>query len=514
MKVATDPRPASTHTGYQSLCDELRQAATLASIGSLLGWDQETMMPPRGAALRAEQLAMIAAVAHERWTSDRVGELLEGCEGDAELSSDSGVAANLRETRRQFDRAVRLPAAFVAEFARTTSEAVEVWRAARNRSDFAAFAPWLERVVGLSRERAALLGAAAGDEQYDTLMEDYEPGVRSAQVEQVFGALRPRLLDLLDAVKSSGNPPDRAPLDVELPVASQVEFSARVVRQLGFDENAGRIDTSTHPFCSGIGPGDTRLTTRYQPGNFPDALSSTMHETGHGLYEQGLPKAEHFGEPLAESASLGIHESQSRLWENMVGRSAAFWEWALPEANACFGGALAGFTPDNLFRAANIVRPSLIRVESDEVTYNLHIMLRFDLERAMLSGDLPVAELPAAWNERMRIDLGITVPDDRRGCLQDVHWSGGMIGYFPTYTLGNLYAAQFWQALRSDLPDAGSQIRRGEFGELLGWLRSHIHRHGRRYTAAELCQRATGAPLSPEPLVGYLESKVQRVYDL
>lgn len=512
--MRTEAGPAETHPGYESLRGEMRKAATLASVGSLLGWDQETMMPPRGGALRAEQLAVITSLAHERWTSDRIGELLAACEADAELASDEAVAANLRETRRQFDRAVRLPAAFVGEFARTTSEAVEVWRVARDRSDFAAFAPWLARVVELSREKASLLGGGGGDGQYDALMEGFEPGVRSAEVERVFSELRPRLLELIQAADSSGAAPGRAPLDVELPIASQIEFNARIVRQLGFDVDAGRIDTSTHPFCSEIGPGDTRLTTRYQPANFPDALSSTMHETGHGLYEQGLPKAEHFGEPLAESASLGIHESQSRLWENMVGRSLEFWEWALPQANACFGEALAGFTPIDLFHAVNIVRPSLIRVESDEVTYNLHIMLRFDLERAMLSGGLPVAELPAAWNERMLSDLGIAVPDDRRGCLQDVHWSGGLIGYFPTYTLGNLYAAQFWQAMRSDLPDAGAQIRRGEFGELLGWLRSHIHRHGRRFTAAELCERATGAPLSPEPLVGYLERKLQRVYEL
>ena len=402
MENEAHPPPAAG-SEYVELRGELRRAAVLESVVGLLSWDQETMMPPAGGAARAEQLAAVSALAHERRTSTRIGDLLAACEADAALLRDGAVAANVREARRQFDRAVRLPSAFVGEFARTTSEAVEVWRSARERSDFAEFKPHLERVLELSRERAELLGAGpTGNQRYDALLEDYEPGMRSDAIQATFDALRPRVRQLIDRVAGSSVTPDEAPMRAPIPIPAQVEFNQQVVRALGFSMQAGRLDTSTHPFCSDIGPGDTRLTTRYTAIGFPDALSSSMHEAGHGLYEQGLPTGEHFGEPLGQSASLGIHESQSRLWENMVGRSSFFWRWALPTAHRLFGNSVAGFTPEQMFRVVNRVQPSLIRVDSDEVTYNLHIMLRFDLERALLSGDLPVDDLPDAWNRRMQ----------------------------------------------------------------------------------------------------------------
>jgi carboxypeptidase Taq len=295
-------------------------------------------------------------------------------------------------------------------------------------------------------------------------------------------------------------------------VERQARFSREVAEAIGYDFKAGRLDVSTHPFTEGLAPGDTRITSRFQEAPFADGLGSTMHEAGHALYEQGLPKDRYHGRPLSEAVSLGIHESQSRLWENQVGRSRSFWNWALPRACSTLG--LDGPDLEQLYRAMNIVTPSLIRVEADEATYNLHIMLRFDLERAMLHGDLATTDLPAAWNDRIRADLGLAVPDDARGCLQDIHWSMGAIGYFPTYTLGNLYSAQIWEAVRKDLPDLDQQIGSGEFQPLLAWLREKIHRHGRRWPAEELGERVTGNRLSHEPLMRYLRGKLRPVYGL
>ena len=498
---------------YDELRRDLREAAVLASAGALLSWDQETLLPPRGFQLRAEQLAALSGIVHERRTRPQVGEWLDAAEADAELGADPDAAANLREIRREYDRAVKLPGSLVREIAQTGALAQHAWRDAREGNDFASFAPWLRKTYDLARARAECYrpgaSAAAG---YEALLDEFEPGATVEPLARVFAELRDRLTPLIAEIAASGVSLS-GPLDgLAIEPSHQMELNRRVAARIGFDFDAGRLDTSTHPFCEGIGPGDTRLTTRFQEDRFLDSLSSTLHEAGHGLYEQGLPKEEHLGEPLGESASLGIHESQSRLWENMVGRSRPFWEWALPEARAALGSDLGGATVEDLYRAANRVRPGLIRVDSDEATYNLHILLRFDLERALFAGDLAVDDLPGEWNERMRRDLGVAVPDDRRGCLQDIHWSMGAVGYFPTYTLGNLYGAQLWEAARRDLAGLDEAIARGEFGGLLGWLREHIHRHGRRYSAMELCERATGAPLSAEPFFRYLEGKLRAIY--
>jgi len=501
-------------TPYDVLRRELRETEVLGSIGGLLSWDQETMMPPAGTGLRAEQAAQLSQIVHERQTSQHFAELLARCEEDPELTNDPAQAANLREIRRDFDRAVRLPTSLVRAFAETTTHAQQVWKSARQESDFPAFAPWLERILELTRERSACLATEESPDPYDPLLDTYEPGARAADIQAVFDDLRAKLAPLIREVAAASRRPSPRIHEIAVPIARQAAFNEKVAQRIGFDFGAGRLDTSTHPFCQGIGPGDTRITTRYAETGFFDALSSTLHEAGHALYEQGLPKDRHLGEPLGDAVSLGIHESQSRLWENMIGRSRAFWTWALPEAKEAFGPALDDVALDEVYGAMNLVQPGLIRVESDEATYNLHIMIRFDLERAMLSGDLPVAELPGAWNERVRSDLGLEVPDDRRGCLQDVHWSIGALGYFPTYTLGNLYAAQLWAEIQTRLPDLDAALERGEFDDLLAWLRTEIHAHGRRYTAPELCERVTGRPLGADPFLSYLEEKVRPLYGI
>ena len=510
------PDPSTeTNTPYARLLAELRELAVLGSINATLGWDQEVMMPPAAAELRGEQAALLSTLMHERRTSPALGDLIARCEGDAETMADPDAAANLRNLRHDYDRVTKLPTKLVREMAEVSTLSMSRWREARENGDFAAFAPWLERLVGLNRATAEALGVPEGGELYDALLENYEPGMRAAELDRVFGELRAGLVPLIGELREVGTRPDTAWMDIPLAVDAQVAFNRGVVERMGFDFSGGRLDVSTHPFCESAGPGDTRMTTRYEEKQLLSALHGTMHEAGHGLYEQGLPKAERFGQPLAEAASMGIHESQSRMWENLVGRSRPFWEWALPELQRQVGDpAVAALDVDTVYRGLNVVEPGLIRIESDEATYNLHIMLRFDLERALLRGDLAVADLPGAWNERVRADLGLEVPGDKEGVLQDIHWSMGAIGYFPTYTLGNLYAAQLWDALSRDLPDLDDQLRRGEFGGLLGWLRTHVHAHGRRYTAPELCQRATGRPLSHEPLLRYLEGKLRPVYGL
>jgi len=492
-------------TAYTELLQHLRETATLASAGAVLAWDHETYMPPKGAALRGEQMAALSAIVHERRTSSRAGELLAACEANPELRADADAAANLRALRRDFNRATRLPTSLVRSFAQTTSRAMHEWRKAREAGNFGVFAPWLQEVVDLNRERAEALGVPDGGEAYDALLEDYEPGMTTAEIRRTFDALRAGLTPLIREIAASGRRPDDAWQRTRVPVERQVAFNRGVMEQMGFDFEAGRLDVSAHPFCEGIGPGDVRITTRYREDAWADALSATLHETGHALYEQNLPREERFGQPLAEAASMGIHESQSRMWENLVGRSRPFWEWALPRMQEALGEpALRALDVDTVYRGMNIVEPGLIRIESDEATYNLHIMLRFDLER----------DLPAAWNDRMRGDLGLRVPGDAQGALQDIHWSMGAIGYFPTYTLGNLYAAQFWTTIQAALPELDDQLRRGEFAPLTAWLRENIHAHGRRYTAPELCERITGKPLSHEPLLAYLEGKLRPIYGI
>jgi len=490
---------------YAQLLAVSREAAVLGATSALLAWDQETYMPPGAGERRAEQLELMARLGHERATDPRIGDWLRSCQASP---GDDQQQAAVRELQRDHERATRLPTALVAELAATESRAQQAWGAARAASEFEQFLPWLDKMVSLQQQKADCL-AQDGQSRWDALADLYEPGMRADNLRALFAPLRQRLVALRQQL-DRGERPDVTFKTREIEATRQESFVRAVVAAMGFDFQRGRIDRSAHPFCTSIG-GDVRLTTRFYKDNVLDALGSTMHEGGHGLYEQGLP-GEHFGSPLGEAVSLGIHESQSRLWENHVGRSAAFWQWCWPHAAKHLGTACDGQDAQSVYRLSNLVTPDLIRVEADEATYDLHVMVRFEIEQALIEGDLSAADLPARWNELYLDFLGVEVPDDRRGCLQDVHWSCGLFGYFPTYTMGNLYAAQFAAKADEALGGLDSLMAAGEFAPLCQWLRDNVHRHGRRYSPAQLCERATGAPLSSEHFTDYLTQKLHEVY--
>jgi len=496
---------------YDELVRELQQTALLGSCASVLGWDEQTYMPPGGAEHRSNQLGLLAGLTHDRATSPRIGELLDALE-QSELTRDpdSPEAVNIREARRDYDRATKLPRRLVEDLSRVSTLAQQAWVEARKQSNFSHFLPWLEKIVPLKREEAAAIGYGDGI-PYDALLDDYEPGATAADIQRLFTPLRDELVKLVAAIADSGKHPELEILQRLYPVEAQRSFSRHASRLIGFDYLEGRLDEAAHPFCAGVGPGDTRLTTRYDPHHFPGAFFGTLHESGHGIYDQGLLK-EAFGLGMGQATSLGIHESQSRLWENFVGRSQAFWNYFYPQAQAVFPEALANVPQRAFYWAINDVRPSFIRVEADEVTYNLHIMLRFELEQPLIAGDLKPADVPGVWNETFTRYFGITPPNDAQGCLQDIHWSGGGIGYFPTYCLGNMYAAQFFETARKDLGNLDEQISRGEFMPLKEWLNEKIHRRGKQYRAQRLVEVVTGRPLSHEPLVAHLKSKFGELY--
>ncbi|MBN2448119.1 MAG: carboxypeptidase M32 [Phycisphaerae bacterium] len=497
--------PSETYGKFVSLTKDY---AIAGQIGGLLGWDQETCMPEKGAADRSNQLAFIAGIEHERQTSAELGNLLDKLEQEAD--EDVVVATNVRETRREYDRAIRVPTDLVKEIARVTSLAQDAWRKARAESNFALFVPTLERLLDLKRQVADKIGWKT--EPFDALMDEYEPGTKAADVQVVFDRLKTKLVPFVAAIKDAPRRPDLSILKRPCPIEQQKAFTRRVLEAMQFDFKAGRVDTSTHPFCSGATPNDVRLTSRYFEDYFPASLFGLMHEGGHGLYEQGLDAA-HVGTPMGSSVSLGIHESQSRLWENQVGRSRAFWERFYGEFQAAFA-SMADVPLDDFYFAINNVKPSFIRVEADEVTYGLHIMLRFAIERPMIAGTLAVRDIPEKWNALSQELLGITPSNDAEGCLQDIHWAFGMYGYFPTYQLGNLYSAQFFAAAKRAMPGLEDQIRRGELAPLREWLRENIHRHGKRYRAPELAKLVTGSTLADEPYMEYLEAKYKPLYGI
>ncbi|MFO1092838.1 MAG: carboxypeptidase M32 [Planctomycetaceae bacterium] len=503
---------SAAQDGISELVSTLREDALFASCANLLSWDEQTYLPPAGAAHRAEQLALLAGLSHERATAPRLGELLQRLEagGASAANGDSPLAAVIREARRAYDRAIKLPRRLVEELSRTATLSQQAWVDARKQQDFPAFRPWLEKIVALKREEAAAVSPAGGV-LYDALLDEYEPGASAAGISQVFTNLRRELVPLVAAIHDSGRQPDVSILTRNYPIEAQRTFSVAAAESIGFDFQAGRLDEAAHPFCNGIGPGDCRLTTRYDAAHFPGAFFGTLHEAGHGIYEQGL-SATDFGTALGQYASLGIHESQSRLWENFVGRSRPFWTHFFPPAQRAFPEALSTVSLESFFAAINDVRPSWIRVEADEITYNLHIMLRFELEQALIAGQLPPADLPGVWNDAFHRDFGMTPPHDSLGCLQDIHWSMGLIGYFPTYTLGNLCAAQIFEAADRALGGLAEQFSRGEFRPLKEWLNVNIHRRGRQFTPARLIEVVTSQPLSADALLRHLRGKFCALY--
>jgi carboxypeptidase Taq len=494
---------------YEKFIERVKEFQTCRAIEALLDWDQETYMPKRAAEDRANQIALVAGLAHEKLTADELGELLARLEQQG-VGDDPALATNVREVRRDYDRAVKLPKSLVQEIARVTTLAKDAWVQARERSDFPKFAPHLEKLLDLKRQVADLIGWTT--EPYDALMDEYEPDAKAAEVEAVFSQVKAELVPLVAAIKEAPRQPDKSIRERKCPRQQQESFNRHIAESMGLSFDTGRIDVSTHPFCTSMSPRDVRITTRYNEHYMAMSLFGVMHEVGHALYEQGFDPA-HTGTPMALSVSLGIHESQSRLWENQVGRSRAFWQHFYPELQEAFP-SLGGVSLDDWHFVINAVEPSLIRVEADEVTYGLHIMLRFELERKMIRGEIAVKDVPAAWNAGMRELLGITPPDDAQCCLQDIHWSLGIFGYFPTYALGNLYAAQFFEAARQALLDLESQIGRGELLPLREWLRENVHRHGKRYRAAELVKVVTGRELSHQPFVNYLLAKFKPLYGL
>jgi carboxypeptidase Taq len=504
--------PRSPEQAYAALAERLQTTSLLESCSSVLGWDEQTYMPPGGAGHRANQLSLLAGLCHERATAPETGDLIAEVEATPLAVGDTPAAANIREVRRDFDRATKLPRRLVEELSHTCTLSQQAWIAARKQSNFKPFQPWLEKIVALKREEAQAIGYGSGV-PYDALLDAFEPGMTAADVTRLFTPLREELVKLISAIRGSGRHPNREIITRLYPAGAQREFSMAAARQIGFNFDDGRLDTAAHPFCSGFGPGDTRLTTRYDEHHFPGAFFGTLHEAGHGIYEQGLNR-EAYGLPTGAACSLGIHESQSRMWENFVGRSRSFWKYFYPKAQQAFPEALATTSAADFYGAINDVQPSFIRVEADEATYNLHILLRFDLERPLIAGDLQPADVPGVWNETFTKYFGLVPPDDAYGCLQDIHWSGGMIGYFPTYALGNMYAAQFFDCASRELGDLPGAFSRGEFGSLKTWLNEKIHKHGRRYRAQELVQIVTGESLSPLPLVKHLHQKFDELYGL
>ena len=503
-----------TDEQYDELVRQLRQVAVLRSCASVLGWDEQTYMPAGGATHRAEQLSLLAGMVHDAATHAALGELIGELETGGGLGpSDGDRAVNVREARREYDRATCLPKRLVEELSRVSTLGQQAWIESRAADEFSTFLPWLEQIVALKREEAQAIGFSEGGEAYDALLDHYEPGATAAWVDEVFAPLREETVSLLEAIIGSGREPEVEILKRGYPIDAQRELGLEVADRIGFSFQEGRLDIAHHPFCSGFGPGDCRLTTRYNERHFPGAFFGTMHEAGHGIYEQGLSR-DAYGTAMGDSCSLGIHESQSRMWENFVGRGRPFWESQFSHAQQRFPEALQDVELGAFVAAINDVRPSLIRVEADEVTYNLHIMLRFELERALVSGALEAVDVPTAWNETFQRDFGLTPPGDADGCLQDIHWSSGAIGYFPTYALGNIYAAQFFSAADQAVGPLSEQFAAGEFAPLKEWLNREIHQRGRQYHADELVTVVTGESLSHKPLVAHLRERFEPLYGL
>jgi carboxypeptidase Taq len=487
----------------------LAEVSELTYASALLDWDQQCYMPPMGAEGRGQQQGTLGRLAHERFVSEEVGRLLEDLKPyAAQLDPDSFEARLLKVTNRNYQKEVKVPSRWVVDYAQTTSVAHGAWAEARQENNFEKFLPYLEKIIDLRKEYASFF--APIEHVYDALLDDFEPGMKTADVKAIFEALRPQQVELIRKISESKQVDDSF-LHQKYDEQKQWDFGVQVVTAFGYDWKRGRLDKAAHPFTTNFGINDVRITTRILPEYVGSALFSTMHEAGHAMYEQGMDISLE-RTPLVGGASLAIHESQSRMWENLIGRSLPFWTHFYPRLQELFPAQLGGVDLKTFYKGINRVEPSLIRVEADEATYNLHIMLRLELEIAMLEGTVAAKDLPELWNTRFQEYLGITPTRDAEGVLQDIHWSAGLVGYFSTYALGNLISAQLWEKMNQDNPGIPEQIQRGDFSQILGWLREKIHCHGSKYEPQELIQRVTGSKIDPAPYMKYLNNKYKEIY--
>ena len=497
---------------FDELKEKLLELAHIGSATAVLSWDQEVNMPEGGAKFRAETLSSLAGIYHEKFTSIEFEKLLKKIrklEKNKELTIEESITFN--ETWRQFSRSKKLPSDFVRELTKVCSNAQSVWAEARKKSDFNMFLPYLEKIVALKRKEAEMVGFK--NTPYDALLDEFEPQMTTEEISIIFFELKKSLVDLLRKIKKSRVKIDPAILQGKFPIEKQKKFNEFVIGKMGFNFDFGRLDTSIHPFSTSFSPEDARITTRYDEKDFFYSLSSVIHETGHALYEQGL-LSENFGTPLGESISHGMHESQSRIWEKIIGQSIYFWKYFYPKLKKEFPAPFDNISLDDFYKNINNVKPSLIRTESDEVTYNLHIILRFEIEKDLIEGTIEARDLPRIWNDKMKEYLGVHVPNDAVGVLQDVHWSCGYFGYLPTYALGNLYSAQIFHAAQRDILNLEKEIAAGKMEHFREWLRSSIHIHGKTYSANGLLKQLTGEELNSKYFIDYISNKYNDIYEL
>jgi len=497
---------SKTYSDFLELTKEIR---ILAQVDHILGWDQQIMMPPGAIKAREPQLTLMSTIIHQKMTSERLGGLIKELrKPEAQETLSPEQKAIVYEIGRDHEKAKAVPTELVKKLAKTGALAFEEWVKAKKDNDFPRFEPWVIKMVDLKKEEAEYIGYE--DSPYDALMDEFEPGLTSREVTQLFGDLRAGLVPLVTKIIESGQRPDTSFLTCGFEIEQQKQFNTQLAKDLNYNFDWGRLDEAPHPFTTG-NMYDTRITTRYKEEDLRPAMMATIHEVGHALYEQGF-KDEHYMTPMAKNVSLGIHESQSRTWENIIGRSEPFLNNYFPKLQSAFPQQFAGRSANDMYRAVNDVRPSLIRVEADEITYNLHILLRFEIESALFTEEIDAKDAPQVWNEKMDKYLQVEVPDDARGVLQDVHWSYGYFGYFPTYTLGNLYGVQFFRKAEEDLGGVYNLVEQGEFGKILEWYREKIHRKGRLLKAKDLVVDVTGKPLSIEPFIEYLNGKFGALY--
>jgi len=493
------------------LKEKLAELADLRAASAVLGWDQLVNMPEGAADDRGEQIATIEKIQHIKSTSDELGQLLDDLTGYVkQLDPDSDDARLVKVAKRNFDKEAKVPTEYVTEFARESTVGQSVWEKAKGASDFAMFQPNLEHLVELRREYADFF--KPWDHVYDPLLDDFEPGMKTDEVQEIFNNLRPKQVELIKAI-SEQEKVDKSFLYLDFPEKIQWDFGEEVITKLGYDWKHGRQDKSAHPFTTSFGINDVRITTRVKENYLPTAMFGTFHECGHALYEMGIAQNLNRS-PLADGASMAVHESQSRMWENLIGRSKQFWNYFYPRLQELFPSQLGNVSLEKFYRGVNAVEPSLIRVEADEATYNLHIMLRMELEIALMEGSMAVKDAPDAWNQKFEEYLGIIPPNDAEGILQDVHWSFGGFGYFPTYALGNLVSAQLWEKMSEEIKDIEGKVENAEFDVILAWLRENVHVHGAKYEPQELIQKITGSKITPEPHIKYLNSKFGEIYGL